>query len=61
MATENLTPEEEYEQGMAEAMYCAACQAMLEQECICDFLDEDEPFNPFSDEDYYPNASATTL
>ena len=40
-----MTPEEqeEYEQGMAEAMYCTACQALLWQDCIC----EDEEIDSF--------------
>lgn len=50
MATENLTPEEqeEYEQGMAEAMYCTACQAFLWQDCIC----EDEEIDSFQPKTY---------
>lgn len=28
-------------EGLNDAMFCTSCQAFLEQECVCDNLDED--------------------
>jgi len=41
--------EQEYADGMNNAMYCVECQALIEQECICN---HERSFDDDMDEEY---------